>query len=96
VTANSLHPGVIRTGFGADGDMGGLFGLAIKIGRHLLTSPEKGAETSVYLASSPEVEGTTGRYFVWSKERRPTAYAQDAAAARRLWEVSAKMAGVGG
>jgi hypothetical protein len=53
-----------------------------------LRSPAKGAETSIYLASSPEVEGVTGKYFVDSHEAEPTAVALDDAAAHRLWDVS--------
>ena len=57
VTANSLHPGTVRTGYGADGDARGLLAFGIKIGSPFFLSPAKGARTSVYLASSPEVAG---------------------------------------
>jgi hypothetical protein len=54
-------------------------------------SPEKGAETSIYLASSPEVQGITGKYFVDCKVTQPAPQAADSATARKLWDVSAEM-----
>ena len=53
--------------------------------------PEKGALTSIYLASSPDVEGITGQYFVKGKAVKPAAHALDDAAAARLWEISEKL-----
>jgi NAD(P)-dependent dehydrogenase (short-subunit alcohol dehydrogenase family) len=91
VTANSLHPGTVRTGYGADGDARGLLAIGIKIGKPLFLSPAKGALTSVYLASSPDVEGVTGAYFAKCKQKTPTKWAQNADQARRLWEVSEQM-----
>jgi NAD(P)-dependent dehydrogenase (short-subunit alcohol dehydrogenase family) len=93
VTANSLHPGVVATGFGADGDTRGVFRYLLAMGRPFLMSPVKGAATSIYLASSPEVEGVSGRYFARCREARTTAAARDAAAARRLWEESERLTG---
>jgi NAD(P)-dependent dehydrogenase (short-subunit alcohol dehydrogenase family) len=94
VTANSLHPGTVRTGYGADGDTTGLLAIGIKIGQPLFASPEKGARTSVYLASSPEVAKVSGKYFAKCKEKTPKRQALDAAAARRLWAVSAELVGL--
>jgi NAD(P)-dependent dehydrogenase (short-subunit alcohol dehydrogenase family) len=91
VTANSLHPGTVRTGYGADGDTKGLLALGIRIGQPLFMSPLKGARTSVFLASSPDVEGVTGRYFAKCKEKTPKRQALDSDAARRLWAVSEEM-----
>jgi NAD(P)-dependent dehydrogenase (short-subunit alcohol dehydrogenase family) len=91
VTANSLHPGTVRTGYGADGDLRGLIALGIKIGAPFFLSPAKGARTSVYLASSPEVAQTSGQYFVKCRPRNPRRWAQDPEAARHLWEVSEEM-----
>ena len=91
VTANCCHPGVVATGFARDGDTSGVLAFGIKLIKPFVLTPEKGARTSVYLASSPEVEGVSGRYFVKCKEERPTAAAQDAAAAARLWEVSEEL-----
>ncbi len=93
VTANSLHPGTVRTKFGADGDVKGLFALGIKIGAPLFLSPAKGARTSVYLASSPEVETLNGKYFAKCQQKTPKKWALDADAARRLWDESEQMVG---
>jgi len=91
VTANCAHPGVVRTGFGRDGKPMLRFGLML--GRPFLLSPERGADTVVYLASSPDVAGKTGGYYVKRQLREPSAAARDDAAARKLWEISAKMTG---
>jgi NAD(P)-dependent dehydrogenase (short-subunit alcohol dehydrogenase family) len=91
VTANCLHPGFVATRFGDNSD--GLIRVAIGVAKNLFAiSPEKGAETIVYLASSPEVAGISGGYFTKSRPATPTAAAQDDAVARRLWEESAKLA----
>jgi NAD(P)-dependent dehydrogenase (short-subunit alcohol dehydrogenase family) len=90
VTANCLHPGVVKTRFGDAS--GGVLGLLIPFLRLFFISPEQGAETIVYLASSPEVADTTGGYFVKRKITKPSAAARDGAAAKRLWEVSEKLA----
>lgn len=94
VTANSLHPGTVRTEWAGGGDATGLFALGVKIGHPFFLSPAAGAKTSVYLASSPEVEGVTGRYFVRCRPRTPSAAARDEAAARRLWAVSEHLSGL--
>jgi NAD(P)-dependent dehydrogenase (short-subunit alcohol dehydrogenase family) len=91
VTANCLHPGVVKTRFGKSS--GGLFGLLIPFLRPFFISPEQGAETIVYLASSPEVVDTTGEYFVKRNPVEPSAAARDDAAAKRLWIESEKLAG---
>lgn len=85
VTVNCLHPGVIGTklfrNLGLFNTLAGIF----------LASPEKGAETSVYLASSPEVEGITGKYFD-NKRAVPSSQASyNVADAKRLWEISAAL-----
>lgn len=94
VTANALHPGVVATGFAADGDAPGLFGWVVKLGRPFLLTPEKGARTSIHLASAPELEDVTGRYFAKCREETPSAAARDGAAARRLWEESERLVGL--
>lgn len=94
VTANSAHPGTVATGYGRDGDTRGLFAFGLKVIKPFILTPEKGARTSVYLASSPEVAGVTGQYFVKCKARKPSAAARDEAAARRLWTVSEELVGV--
>jgi NAD(P)-dependent dehydrogenase (short-subunit alcohol dehydrogenase family) len=91
VTANSLHPGTVRTGYGADGDARGWLALGLKIARPFFLSPQKGARTSIYLASSADVAQTSGKYFVKCKEKKPRRQGRDAEGARRLWEVSEEL-----
>jgi NAD(P)-dependent dehydrogenase (short-subunit alcohol dehydrogenase family) len=92
VTANCLHPGFVRTALGRD--VAGVPGAAVRLALRLRPGPEAGARTPVYLASSPEVAGITGGYFVKSRLSRPSALAGDAAAAARLWALSAELAGL--
>jgi NAD(P)-dependent dehydrogenase (short-subunit alcohol dehydrogenase family) len=80
VTVNAVHPGPVRSGFGMDGDMGGLMGLGNRLVRPFEISPSAGARTSVYLATSPEVEGVTGRYWV---RRKPGHMSRQARSTRR-------------
>jgi NAD(P)-dependent dehydrogenase (short-subunit alcohol dehydrogenase family) len=96
LTANSLHPGTVRTGYGADGDAKGFLALGIRIAKPFFLSPARGARTSIYLASSPDVADVSGNYFVKCKARSPRRWAQDADAARRLWNVSEALVGAGG
>jgi NAD(P)-dependent dehydrogenase (short-subunit alcohol dehydrogenase family) len=92
VTANSLHPGVVATNiFGTMGVLGKAFAVLF---RPFMLSPANGAKTSIYLASSPEVANITGKFFDKCREVPPTPAAQDAAAAKRLWEISAKLTGL--
>jgi NAD(P)-dependent dehydrogenase (short-subunit alcohol dehydrogenase family) len=89
VTANSLHPGVFASHFGDSGP--GWMRFGVKLVRPFITSSDKAAETTVYLASSPEVEGVTGKYFV-KKRPAPTGKgAEDPELGRRLWAVSEEM-----
>jgi len=90
VTANCLHPGFVATHFGQR-DVGPAFRLLVKVIGRFGTSPEKGAKTSIYLASSPEVEGVTGQYFVKSMPKRSAAISYDESLQRHLWEQSAKL-----
>jgi len=69
----------------------GALGFAVRALTPLMKSPEKGAETSVYLASSPEVEGSSGGYFAKKAEARSSDASHDERLARRLWEVSAEL-----
>lgn len=92
VTANALHPGLVGTGFASNN--GVLFKLGISVLKPFMASPERGARTSIYLASSPEVEGVTGKYFVNSKPVRSSPVSYDEAAQRRLWQVSEQMTGL--
>ncbi len=91
VTANSLHPGAVATGYARDGDTTGFLAWGIKVFAPFSLTPEKGARTSVYLSSSPEVEGITGKYFTKCREKRPSARARDEAAAAQLWKVSEQL-----
>jgi retinol dehydrogenase-14 len=92
VTANCLHPGAVRTNFGSGSS--GIFGVMVRALRLFMISPEKGAETSIYLASSPEVEGVSGRYFVKKTEARLSDVSYDERVSRRLWEMSAELTNV--
>lgn len=94
VTVNAVHPGVVRSGFAGDGDTKGLFSLLVKATRWLQISPEKGALTSIHVASSPALAGVTGQYFANSRTVRPSRVAQDRSAALRLWEVSEELTGL--
>ena len=92
VTANCLHPGTVNTGFGRDGSRLLRFGL--DLGRRFLRTAGQGADTVVYLASSPDVAGATGGYYVNRKLRTPSRAARDQVTARRLWEISAELTGL--
>ena len=92
VTATVLHPGVVRTGFAAE-DPSPLWKILLPLIRPLLKTPEKGAATSIYLASSPEVGGVTGTYFVNSKPKTSSKSSYDQAAAARLWRISVDLVG---
>ncbi len=88
VTANAVHPGVIGTrllftGFGP-----------LRLLRPFLKTPDRGARTSVYLASAPAVERLTGLYFIDLEPARPSPAARDDGAARRLWRISAELTGM--
>jgi retinol dehydrogenase 12 len=92
VTANTLHPGFVRTRFFAD--FTGWIGLITKLGAKLVAiDPEEGAKTSVYLASSHEVAGVTGQYFVKCRPARSSPQSHDRVAAQRLWNVSEELTG---
>jgi NAD(P)-dependent dehydrogenase (short-subunit alcohol dehydrogenase family) len=92
VTANCLHPGFVATRF-AD-ESGGLISRFAGLAKLLAISPEQGAETIVYLASSPEIAATTGRYFYKRRPIAPSRAAQDDRTALSLWERSAALAGL--
>jgi retinol dehydrogenase-14 len=89
VTANCLHPGFIRTGLGRN--VTGAFGVMLRAAMPFIPGPGKGAETSVYLAGSPEVAAVTGGYFAKSRPAQPSALAADTEAAARLWTLSEEL-----
>jgi NAD(P)-dependent dehydrogenase (short-subunit alcohol dehydrogenase family) len=94
VTVNALHPGFVATNIGQTGLGSPGRAMARFIVSRLGISPEEGAKTSLYLASSPEVEGVSGKYFVESAPRRSAAITYDEELQRRLWEESAKLVGL--
>ena len=93
VTATVCHPGVVRTSFGAE-DQAAYLTVMIGVARLFMKTPAQGAVTPVYLASSPDVEGVTGRYFVDRKPKTSNKASYDSTAAARLWQVSAGLAGM--
>jgi len=90
VTANALHPAVVSTPFGA-GDPGVVQRLFVPFTRPFVKTPAQGAATSIHLASSPDLEQVSGRYFANSKPKRSSKASYDQAAAARLWQVSAEL-----
>jgi len=91
VTANCFHPGAVNTRFGSE--FKGIFKAGLELFRPLMISPQKAAETPVYLASSLEVEGVSGEYFVKKRPAKTSRAAQDMEKARKLWEISEKLTG---
>jgi NAD(P)-dependent dehydrogenase (short-subunit alcohol dehydrogenase family) len=89
VTANCLHPGVIGSGFGQT--YGSALSILVKIARPFMLSPEEGARTSVYLASSPEVAGVTGKYFSKCKAVKSNAVSYDVQSQQKLWSLSEQL-----
>jgi len=92
VTVNALHPGFVATNIGQNN--GWLFKLISPLMKLIARRPEKGAQTSIYLATSPEVAGVTGKYFVDNKAVPSDPASYDEALAKRLWEMSAAMTGL--
>ncbi len=93
VAATVLHPGVVRTAFGTE-DPARWQRVFLPLVRPFLKTPDEGAQTSVYLASSPEVDGVTGRYFANRKPKTSSKGSYDTAAQARLWQISADLAGL--
>ena len=93
VTATVLHPGVVRTAFGAE-DPSPFWKVFIPLTRPFMKTPAEGAQTSIYLASSPKVAGVTGTYFANRRPKSSNKASYDTTAAARLWEVSAELTGL--
>jgi NAD(P)-dependent dehydrogenase (short-subunit alcohol dehydrogenase family) len=93
VTANCLHPGFVKTAFGS-GNTGFIAGLLSLAQNLMAITPEAGADTIIYLASSADVEGVTGQYFEKRKVKASSAASLDQATQKRLWDVSAKLVGL--
>jgi NAD(P)-dependent dehydrogenase (short-subunit alcohol dehydrogenase family) len=89
VTANAAHPGVVASGFGRT--YPGPMALLYWLGRPVMLTPEQGARTSVHLASSPEVEGVSGKYFARSRAEKSSAVTYCHASQRKLWALTEEM-----
>jgi len=92
VTVNCLHPGGVGTRLGSNN--GGISRILNPIARPFLRTPERGAETSIYLAASDDVADVTGGYFANCRQKSPSAAARDEALAGRLWEASERLTGL--
>jgi NAD(P)-dependent dehydrogenase (short-subunit alcohol dehydrogenase family) len=93
VTANALHPGVVATAFGAE-DPGRLQEFLTPLVQRWMKTPEEGAQTSIYLASAPELENVTGQYFANSTSKKSSKRSYNQADADRLWQVSTALVGL--
>jgi len=93
VTANAVHPGVVRTSFGAE-DQAWFFTLMSGVIRPFLKTPAQGAETPIYLASSPAVSGANGQFFINRKPKTANKTAYDTDVSARLWKISADLVGI--
>jgi NAD(P)-dependent dehydrogenase (short-subunit alcohol dehydrogenase family) len=93
VTANALHPGLVSTSFGAE-DPGRAQRMFVPVLRPVMKAPGRGASTSIHLASAPELEQVTGRYFANSRPRQSSPRSYDETTAARLWQVSAEPLGL--
>jgi len=91
VTVNAAHPGPVRSGFGMDGDLTGFMAFGLKLVRPFEISPRRGAKTSLYLATSPDVGTKTGMYWVRSRPGHMSRNARDDEAAARLWDESERL-----
>lgn len=92
VAANCLHPGAVRTNFA--GDMKGLFGVFFNLAKPFMLTPEQGAQTSIYLAASPEVEGVSGKYFDNRRPVKSAPVSYDRELQARLWTLSEELTGL--
>jgi retinol dehydrogenase 14 len=93
VTANAVHPGVVRTSFGAE-DPAAVRRLIMPFARLLMKEPAEGAATTIHVASAPGLEQVTGTFFAKSKPATSSRRSHDRAAAVRLWELSADLVGL--
>ena len=93
VTATAVHPGVVRTNFGAE-DQAWFFAIISRAVRPLLKTPAQGAQTPIYLAASPAVDGVTGQFFANRKPKTANRLASTTEMTARLWQVSADLVGI--
>lgn len=89
ITINALHPGAVATGFGRNN--GGMWSTMLGVFNRFSLTPDEGAKTSIYLASSPDVAGVTAKYFASCKEKSSSKVSYDVDAQRRLWDLSAEI-----
>jgi retinol dehydrogenase 12 len=94
VVVHAVHPGAVKSGFARDGDTRGWFKVLVDVGSPFMITPEQGARTTLYVATSDDAGQTTGEYWYKRKRRTPSGPARDAAAARRLWDVSVALLGL--
>lgn len=92
ITSNTLHPGFVASQFAKNN--GALSRAVMPVAHLFAKTPQQGARTSVYLATSPEVEGISGQYFVDEKPARSSPISYDQSIASKLWQVSAEMVGL--
>ena len=92
VTATCMHPGAVNTRFGTNNS--GPMTILFRAFKPFMRTPEQGADTVIWLAASPEVEGVTGRYYSDRKPLEPRKFANDPDARRRLWEESERLTGL--
>lgn len=90
VTSNSLHPGLISSGFGSTAT--GLSKMLLTVLRPFMLTTQQGAQNSLYVATSPQIRGVSGQYFVKQKPGKPSPLAADQGAQERLWKLSEKLA----
>lgn len=92
VTANCVHPGTVRTNFGRESE--GIMAVMVRIATPFMLSPQAGAKTVIWLASAPEVDHLTGKYFIKQAEAKSSRDSYDLEIAQRLWNVSAELTGL--
>jgi NAD(P)-dependent dehydrogenase (short-subunit alcohol dehydrogenase family) len=93
VTANALHPGVVRTSFGAE-NPAGVQRLFSPLMRPFMKTPAQGAATSIHVASASDLETVTGRYFANGTLKKSARRSYDQAVAAQLWQVGADLVGL--
>jgi NAD(P)-dependent dehydrogenase (short-subunit alcohol dehydrogenase family) len=92
VTANCVHPGVVKTNLGHDAR--GFFRILLILLWPFFSSPGKGAETSIYVASASAIKGVSGKYFIKKKPAKSAEVSYDEAISKRLWQISAQMVNI--
>jgi short-subunit dehydrogenase len=89
VTVNAVHPGMINTNLGREHSK-----FSQGFAKKFFKGPEKGAETSIYLASSPDVEGITGKYWAKKEQSKSSEESNDLECAEKLWKISTELTGL--